>query len=49
MQTLETTVTNQAGISITVTTQRNDGESLDDWISRHLAAVAAAQASGGPA
>lgn len=44
MQTITQTVTRANGTTVTVTTQRKEGESIADWIARHDAAVAALEA-----
>ena len=43
--TASSTVTNTTGVSITITTTKNDGETDADFMARHIATVAAAQAS----
>lgn len=44
MQTITTTWQDADGVTHTVATTRLDGESVDAWIARHQALVAAAQA-----
>lgn len=48
-QTLQYTYTGKDGGTHTVTTPRLDGESADDWVTRHQEAVAALQAVYPPA
>lgn len=40
MQTLTQTVNNSSGDPVTITTTRNDGESVADFVARHNAVVA---------
>jgi len=47
MDTLTTVVENQAGVTITVNTDRLPGEEDADQLTRHLKRVALAEASGG--
>jgi len=44
MQTLTETVTSQSGRTLTVTTTRGEGETIDSFIGRHNEAVNAARA-----